>query len=342
MPEDPAGRGTLHVVAGVLIEDGRVCITRRRKDVHQGCKWEFPGGKLEAGEDARTGLTRELREELGIEVEHARPFVKLRHRYPDLEVLLDVWRVVRYRGTPHGRELQEIRWVAAEHLDPRDFPEADRPVLRRLQLPPLYLVSDERRFGLDEFARRLERAVAAGVRLVQLREPETARADFCAYARRLGALCRRFGARLLVNADPAWLAECEADGVHLNSRRLMALSERPLGADQLVGASCHDAAELQHAQALGLDFVVLGPVKPTASHPHGTPLGWPRLAALCEPLAIPVYAIGGMRPGDFADARAAGAHGLAMISGVWGSEDVEAAVHRVLLLESQMDTDKHG
>lgn len=329
MAETPAARGTVHVVAGLLIDGDRVCVTRRRAGVHQGGKWEFPGGKLEADEDPLSGLRRELHEELGIELEQAYPFVTLRHRYPELEVRLDVWRVVRYRGTPHGRERQEVRWMAPERLDPRDFPEADRPVLRRLQLPPLYLLSDVRRFGPEGFAHRLERALKAGARLIQLREPYMERRAYGAYARRLARLCRRYSARLLINADPAWLPDCGADGVHLNSRRLLELSDRPIGQEHLLAASCHDAAELEQAQRLALDFVVLGPVKATASHPHGAVLGWQRFAALSRPLALPMYAIGGMIADDLPDARAAGAHGLAMISGIWGRDDVEATVRLV-------------
>jgi len=325
MPEQ-APRRAVHVVAGLLTDGGRICVTRRRAGVHQGGKWEFPGGKLEAAEEPLTGLRRELHEELGIDVRAARPFIKLRHAYADIDVLLDVWEIVSYRGAPRGREAQELRWAEIEHLDPREFPEADRPVLRRLQLPPLYVISDVRRFGADGFVARLERALAAGARLIQLREPHMARNAFCGYARRLAGLCRGFGARLLVNADPAWVPECGAAGVHLNSRRLMALCARPLDPPCWIGASCHDESELAHAQSLALDFVVLGPVQPTASHPASPTLGWERFAMLCSGTALPVYAIGGMGAADFPRARAAGAHGLAMISGVWSRDDLETVV----------------
>ncbi len=326
----PAGpRSVIHVVAGLLIENNRVCITRRRDDAHQGGKWEFPGGKLEPGEDRLSGLKRELHEELGIDVRRAIPFQQVRHAYPDLEVLLDVWRITDYEGVPHGREAQEMRWIEIPHLDPREFPDADRPVLRRLQLPRLYLISDVRRFGEEEFLKRLQRALDAGARLVQLREPHMERTVFCGYARRLSALCRRFAAKLLVNADPSWLADCDADGVHLNSHRLMASSERPVSAKRWVGASCHNLAELQRAEALQADLVVLGPVLPTASHPHGSILGWDRFAELRQSTGLPVYALGGMREADLARALSRGAQGVAMISGVWDAHDPAVPV-RVL------------
>src|SRR5437762_612885 len=135
----------IHVVAGLLIDGKRVCITRRRPDVNQGGKWEFPGGKLELGEAPLAGLQRELREELGIEVLDASRYMRLEHSYDDIDVLLDIWRVASHRGSLRPREGQEMRWAEIEDLDPREFPEADRPVLRRLQLPRLYVISDVRR-----------------------------------------------------------------------------------------------------------------------------------------------------------------------------------------------------
>jgi 8-oxo-dGTP diphosphatase len=326
MPETGSLRRSLHVVAGLVIQDDRVCVTRRADGAHQGGKWELPGGKLEPQEDPLDGLKRELREELGIAVRQAAPFVDVQHDYGDVRVRLDVWRVIRYDGTPHGREAQPLRWVRIADLDPADFPAADRPVLRRLQLPALYLLSDVGRFGKAGFTRRLARALEAGARLVQLREPDMDSASFSGYAREIAELCHGFGARLLINADPARVDDCSADGVHLNSRRLRGLSERPLTADRWVGASCHDERELETAQRLGLDFVVLGPVRPTASHPGAAVLGWERLRRLCAHTTLPVYAIGGMRADDYATARTAGAHGLAMISGVWGNADLEAVV----------------
>lgn len=330
MVEPTPPRSTIHVVAGLVIDRGRICVTRRRDDVHQAGKWEFPGGKLEPGEDPLTGLTRELHEELGISVDDAKPFAQVRHVYPEIEVLLDVWRVGGYRGTAHGREAQALRWAEVATLDPAEFPDADRPVLRRLQLPSLYLISDVERTGREAFIRRLERALRAGARLVQLREPGMDPVMFVKQARELAVVCHDFGARFLINADPARVAECGADGVHLNSARLMALSERPLPPTQWVGASCHNERELQKAQWLGLDFVVLGPVLPTASHPGAAVLGWERFAALCASTALPVYAIGGMRGADLTAARDAHAQGLAMISGIWGRPDFEAVVRSLV------------
>lgn len=329
MSDESATRRAIHVVAGLLIDGDLICITRRHDSTHQGGKWEFPGGKLEANEGPLAGLQRELREELGIQVRGAIPFLCVHHDYGDMEVTLDVWRVAQYEGTPRGREAQPLRWVRLAELDPSDFPDADRPVIRRLQLPTLYLLSDVGRFGTAEFSRRLARALEAGTRLVQLREPQMNRTEFVTYAHQLAALCHDFGARLLINADPDTVAECDADGVHLNSRRLMELSRRPLSQANWVAASCHNEQELQKAQQLDVDFVVLGPVLPTASHPNAPTMGWERFCALCGSTTLPVYAIGGTQPEHILKAWHGGARGLAMIRGIWDRDDFEDAVRRL-------------
>jgi len=318
--------GIVHVALGLLRDRDRVFVTRRAADAHQGGKWEFPGGKLDDNEPVETALRRELHEELGIDVRTAQPWMQVRHRYPDREVLLDVWRIAAWDGVPHGREGQEARWVAVRELPGLDFPEADRPILRRLWLPALYLISDAHRLGREEFLQRLERALAAGARLIQLREPDMPAREFRACAAEMAGLCHRYGARLLLNADPSLVGECGADGVHLNSSRLRALGERPLPGAFFVAASCHDAAELARAAALGADFAVLGPVARTASHPLAVTLGWEKFAALCREAQLPVYALGGMQPADLAAARGAGAQGIAMIRGAWHTEDPGRAI----------------
>ena len=316
----------VHVAVGILTDDKKIFITRRSLDSHQGGKWEFPGGKLEPGEQVLAALKRELREEIGIDVRHATPFMRVAHAYPDKNVLLDVWRVSDYRGSPQGREGQETRWVRVRDLMQFEFPEADRPILRRLWLPPLYLITDAQRFGATEFLVKLECALAAGARLVQLREPQFSQAAYQAYAREVANLCHRYGAKLLLNAEPDWVADCGADGVHLNSRRLMACDRRPLTSDYWVAASCHDVAELKQAAHLNLDFAVLSPVAKTASHPEAVPLGWEKFQTLCAGVSIPVFALGGMRSKDLDLARAASAQGLAMVSEIWGAESITSAI----------------
>jgi 8-oxo-dGTP diphosphatase len=308
----------VHVAAAAIVDArGDVLIAQRPAHVHQGGYWEFPGGKVEPGEDARAALGRELHEELGIDIVQARPLIRVAHDYPDKRVLLDVWRVDGFRGEPHGREGQPIAWVAPDALPARAFPAANLPIVTAVRLPDRYLVTGEPVYDRQRFLERLEQALERGVQLVQLRAKGLSEAALCALAQAALAPCRRHGARLLVNADPAVAERSGADGVHLSSARLMALRERPLPKRYWVAASCHDHRELRHASRIGVDFVVAGPVLPTTSHPGSPTLGWGGLRRLTEAAGVPVYALGGMKPEHLEQAWRHGAQGIAAISALW-------------------------
>lgn len=308
--------------AAVFDDEGRVLITRRADDAHQGGLWEFPGGKLEAGEDARTALQRELAEEVGIHITAARPLIRVRHDYPDKSVLLDVWRVDGFAGEAHGREGQPLQWVTPAALGEYPFPAANRPIVSAVQLPDAYLITpDLGDTRPADFLRHLESRLVAGIRLVQLRAKSLGDTDYLALAREAARLCHRYGARLLLNADAAMVAASGADGVHLSSGRLAACEARPLAAQGWVAASCHTAEELARAVVLGVDFALLSPVAATASHPDAEPLGWAQFSDWAAAAPIPVYALGGMGPADRETAWAHGAQGIAAIRALWEPVD---------------------
>ena len=126
-------RAVIHVAVGIVIDAaGAVLIARRPDHVHQGGLWEFPGGKVEAGESVAAALRRELHEELGIAVQTAEPWMHVRHAYADKTVLLDVWRVQSYDGEAQGREGQALAWVMPAALADWSFPAADRAIIDAL------------------------------------------------------------------------------------------------------------------------------------------------------------------------------------------------------------------
>lgn len=311
-------RRLIHVAAGA-IEDraGRILIAQRPAGVHQGGLWEFPGGKLAPLETPAQALARELHEELGIRVIASRPLIQVQHDYGDRRVLLDVRRVSVYAGEPRGLEGQPLDWVRPEAMDPAGFPAADRPIIMSLRLPDSYLITGADPTDTDGFLARLDQALAGGITLAQLRAHALDDARYRRLASAAAALCRERGARLILSRHPALVREVGSAGLHLQAHALRGLRERPLPADRLVGASCHDAGELARAAALGLDYALLSPVRPTRSHPDGRPLGWQRFTELVAPAALPVYALGGLGPADLADAFAHGAQGIAAIRGLW-------------------------
>lgn len=309
--------GLLEVAAAAVFDSqGRVLIARRLENVHQGGLWEFPGGKIEPGETAEQALVRELWEELGIRPTRYRRLIRIPHHYPDRSVLLDVWRVEAFEGTPHGRQGQPLRWIAPDSLPDYPFPAANRPIVAAARLPLHYLITPDCAHP-EEFLQRLVAALDRGIRLVQLRTPSLPPAAFEALAGEVVAVCRARGAQVLLNTEPELALRLGADGVHLSSPRLQALRARPVPADLWCAASCHDAAELLQARTIGVDFAVLSPVQATASHPQALPLGWRNFERLVWDLPLPVYALGGVGPDDLAAALAARAQGVAAIRALW-------------------------
>lgn len=310
----------LHVAVGAIFnEQGEILLARRPLHVHQGGLWEFPGGKLEPGENAYQALSRELREELGIQVLQARPLLQTCYNYPEQPIVLYIWRVDRFSGTARGREGQSVVWVRPENLNAYPLPAASKPIVTALRLPSTYLITGEPSGDREVFLHCLRLSLQAGVRLVQLRAKGLNGLSFQALTQEAKCLCAEYNAVFLVNASPAQAAELNADGVHLTSQRLMKLSQRPLAPPQWVAASCHSAAQLHHAVQIGVDFAVLGPVFATSSHPGALPLGWKRFRAFVEPIPIPVYALGGVGPIHLEPAWRCGAQGIAAIRALWGN-----------------------
>jgi 8-oxo-dGTP diphosphatase len=126
----------IHVVAGAVLDAaGRVLIAQRPPGKHLAGGWEFPGGKLEPGEARTAGLARELREELGIAIRNPRPLIRVRHTYPYGEVLIDMWVVKSYSGSPRGLDGQALRWLSLDELEEAELLPADGPIVRALRLP---------------------------------------------------------------------------------------------------------------------------------------------------------------------------------------------------------------
>jgi 8-oxo-dGTP diphosphatase len=307
----------IHVVAGVIRNGaGEILTTLRHDHLHQGGLWEFPGGKLNSGEAPLEGLRRELREELSIGLESALPLIQVPHHYEDRSILLDVWEVTAFSGTPHGVEEQQLRWSRAERLKAEEFPAADRPVLSALQLPDRYLITGKA-VDRGEFLARLQRVLEQGIRLIQLRAPELEPEPYLQLATAVVDAAHSHGARVLLNGEPEWVAAVGADGIHLNGQRLKMLQGRPLDEGLLVCASLHNAQEIARANEIGVDFAVLSAVLPTATHPDRAPLGWEHFAELVSMASYPVYALGGVDQSHIAQARQQGGHGVAAIRAFW-------------------------
>lgn len=305
----------VHVVAGVIGDDrGRVLLAQRPEGKQHAGLWEFPGGKVEPAERAETALARELEEELGIRARIGRRLIAVPHE----GLVLDAWRILDYQGRMYSRESQKLAWLAPEDIDTTLLPPADRPIVAALRLPEHYLITPSAAVeDAEGLLAAIDRALAAGIRLIQLRLPGWSRQQLAPLARQVRDCCQRAGAALLLSSDWQLAELLGLDGVHLPARIARTLSQRPLPRHRWLGVSCHDADELRHAAAIGADFATLSPIHFTPGHADSPPLGWQRAEGLIAGSAIPVYALGGMQHSELASAHAVGAQGIAAIRSLW-------------------------
>jgi len=307
------------VAVAVIRRQNRVLIARRPDHVHQGGLLEFPGGKVEAGESVQHALIREIAEETGLEVpaQSLWPLIGIRHDYGDKSVFLDVWGTDSVLGEPEGREGQMVSWRAIGELRDQDFPAANRPIIRALRLPDRYSITGAFE-SVSSGLQRLEcQLLAHCPAMVLLRAPWLAATAYTDFAREASELCQRFGASLMLHGRTDLLDAVTAVGIHLTWEQARSLSERPVPAHLWFAVSCHNEAEIAKATGLGADFVTLGAVAPTLSHPGAATLGWQRFQELVMTANVPVFALGGMVDGDLEAAKVRGGQGIAGIGNWW-------------------------
>ena len=307
----------IDVAAAVITRpDGRFLLARRPEGKPYPGYWEFPGGKLEPGENPQQALNRELMEELGLQVEHSYPWITRVFDYEHATVRLHFYRVVAWHGEPYPHEGQTLSWQSADHVDVAPMLPANASVLKSLTLPSICAITNASEIGVSLSLERIERALLKGVRLIQIREKGMGRDELRAFAAGVIDRSHQHGARVLLNGDLRMALEVGANGLHLPSSDLMNLTQRPdIG---WCSASCHNSEELFQAAQMGMDLVLLGPVLPTLSHPGSSSLGWQRFANLIRDYPVPVYALGGMREEDMNTSCEHGGHGIAMMRGFAG------------------------
>lgn len=195
-----------------------------------------------------------------------------------------------------------------------------------MALPRLLLITD-RTMMQPTFDVALLSALRGGARLIHLREKNLTAREVLALVFKAQKLAEVYGAKLLVNARADIARAAHLDGVHLPEHDLSPRDARStLGQHALCGVSTHSIETAQRAAHEGADYIVFGPVFPTPSHPQSTGCGIEALRAIAASISIPIFAIGGIDATNARACREAGAHGVAVIRGIWQSENLEMAV----------------
>lgn len=318
-------------VAVFITADGRFLLSSRPDGKPYAGYWEFPGGKIEAGESVRDALVRELEEELNVVIDECTPWFSFNMVYPHATVRLRTWRVTAWHGAEqrgmHGMEGQSFCWQDLNDISVSPTLPGCLPIFRALSLPTTYTITNAGECGAEAYLQHLRASwgknaansppdgvfvVPAFVRqrLIQIREKSMPPATLRQFAAAVTALAHEHQAIVMVNGDVELAQAVGADGVHLTSAQLTSMTARP--ALTWVGGSAHSREDIVRAAELNCDFVVVGSVKPTASHPGQTPLGWAAFEQMVRDSPIPAFAIGGLLPSDLNQAIVHGAHGIAM------------------------------
>ncbi len=323
-----------HVAVAIMQQpNGQYLLASRPQGKPWAGWWEFPGGKIEAGETLETALRRELQEELGIAVTRIQPWLQRVYHYPALSenghaspatsVHLHFFFVTSWQGELHAQEGQQLSWQHPQNITVSPVLPANAPIMKALALPSIYAISNVAEMGETAWLSALENQLKNGLGLIQLREPQLAPLATMRLAEQVLKLANAHNAKVLINQNIQLALQLGAHGVHLSSVQLLALNQKPsvsasnLPTGFMVAASCHNEFELAHAQKIGLDFVVLSPVNKTKSHPNAPALGWSSFADAISSIEIPVYALGGMQINDLATALQSGARGIAMQRSAW-------------------------
>ncbi len=335
----------VHVAVGVIERKTasgirEILLAKRPEEVHQGGLWEFPGGKVEQDETLPVALARELEEELGLlldpkDADALRPLIQISHDYGDKQVLLDVWLVTKFSRAPNdglGREGQQVKWLKDSELKTFSFPEANMPIITACELPEQYMVTPIYP-SLDSARKEVATLFENYPGMILLRQPSLGLEKYLSWLDALLASIPGLGERLMLSVhldrgsqellERSHLSvqleyflkyKGRVKGLHLPYAVAQQFKARPVDSSMYLAVSCHSLEELQHAQSIQADFASLSPVRETQSHPGALPIGWSNFSAWVKRVALPVYALGGIKSTDLLQAHRAGAQGIAGIS----------------------------
>jgi len=297
------------VVVGILLnKNGEILISKRRNNQFMRGYWELPGGKIEAGENKKSSLKRELFEELGVTVIKSSLKHTMCHKYTDKVVKLWIYNVDKYSGEPSGQEGQDTSWCSLDQLNKYKLLPTMREIIHKISLPKHYWITPDEHHS-ESIIENCREHIHTGTQIIQLRSKSSLDQS---YINKIYRLCHDNQISLILNTPNKTYQEL-CDGWHLTSDEMLSLKERPCGNNKLLGASTHNTLETEHAENISADYISLSPIHSTPSHIHISPLGWQAASDIICKSNLPVYLLGGMSKEMLDKALNIGAQGIAGI-----------------------------
>ncbi|MCF6225438.1 MAG: Nudix family hydrolase [Xanthomonadales bacterium] len=312
---------SIRVVAGIIrAEENKTLLCQRLPGTHLEGLWEFPGGKIEAGESPAQALSRELKEELGIDIITSIPVMTVHHQYPDKTVELLIREVYGWEGEVSPCDGQSLDWICVDKLPDIAMPEADKPVLKLLKLDALYRLSPVYK-TTNEYLEFTRKALKTHSKFIQLCVGILPKNQLLQLLEGINKLKHREDAIISLSccADEINLDMAnQLDGLHLSAAQLDSLKKKPKGLKGYLFATCHNTKDISQAEKIGVDMLCLSPLYSSDSklglESAEEPLGEELFAKLAAKTNIPVYAMGGAAPKDQTKIRQLGASGIAGVN----------------------------
>lgn len=294
---------SVEVAIGLVFYQSKLLLGWRSAKQHQGNKYEFPGGKIEKGENAQDACRREVLEEVGIDLPHWHFVDLIEHQYDDLIVKLHV-----FSSQIDLSQLDKIQkpwaWHKREQLSDLNFPAANQAILQRLLWPRLIKISSD--------WHKLQHV--ENDRWLYLRCDHSQQDELLEKLQSVGeGLLSRLILNINIWSRLSQVQQSQVAAVHFKQQQLMQLHSKDLPRHVRSLAACHDEASILHANHIGVDAISLSPVLSTPTHPEQQGLGWELFSQLAVKTQIPVFALGGMHPKNDVLAQQHHAYGVAGI-----------------------------
>ena len=306
----------VNVSIAVLIDaDNKVLFGQRPTIKSWGGWWEFPGGKIEKSETSIEALYREIYEEIGVNITQFSRWVTRNYSYKGNDFTLHFFKVSKWEGKVTSKENQRLVWTSLQKPEISPILPANQFVQKAFDLPKSYAITNLSETTKEVFFNQLKDKISDGLRMIQVREKNISHNELKIFSKEVIKICKPNNVKVIINSNEKLAHEIKADGVHLTSKDLLNARVKPK--NLIVAASCHTQEEIDIAEKIDVDFLVLSAVKKTLSHPNISPIGWKKFKKMANKSSTPIYALGGLGDFDYQSAIENGGIGIASQRLIW-------------------------